>query len=239
MALSLRSAGCTRAGSSAPNEDAYAHDDERRLFAVADGVGTYRGAALASALVVEECLAALAGEPPADVRAWLAGAARRAAEALHARGAAPRELRSMSAALTLAAWIGDAWWLLHVGDTRAYLLRDGALAQLTRDHSVAWEQLEAGAITKAQLRTHPNQRLLTRSFTASRGFVVPAIESLAARPGDRLLLCSDGVSKVLEDERLARLLAGAGAPAELATAVVEAAAREGLVDDTTAVVILT
>jgi PPM family protein phosphatase len=240
VALGTRSGGCSRAGDRGPNEDALAYDDARRLFAVADGVGQYRGAAVASALVIDSARAALASDPPSlqDVRAWLGRAAGRAARDLHARGKAEPTLGSMAAALTLVVLVDDAWWALHVGDARAYLLRGGQLAQLTRDHSIAWEQLEAGAITKAQLRDHPNQKLLTRTLIARRDVVVPDIVTRPAQAGDRLLLCTDGVSKVLDDDALQAALAAGDDPAAIAADVVARVAAVGLKDDTTVVVVI-
>ncbi|MCO5167408.1 MAG: protein phosphatase 2C domain-containing protein [Planctomycetes bacterium] len=238
--MTPRSGGTTRAGPDGPNEDALLVDDERRFYAVSDGVGQYRGAAVASALVVEACRDALAGGPPpdGDLRGWLGRAASRAARALHARGRAEPALGSMAATLTALQLVDGAWWIVHVGDTRAYLLRDGRLEQLTRDHSVAWEQYEAGGITRDQLRTHPNQNLLTRTLIARREFVVPDVVTGDLRPGDRLLLCSDGVIKVLDEGRVAETLAAGDDPQAVAEAVVARADRLGLTDDATALMVL-
>ncbi|MBX3466590.1 MAG: serine/threonine-protein phosphatase [Planctomycetes bacterium] len=238
--MTPRSGGTTRAGPDGPNEDALLRDDERRFYAVADGVGQYRGAAIASALAVEACHEALAGGRPVDdaLRPWLGRAAGRAARALHARGRAEPALGSMATTLTALQLVDEAWWIVHVGDTRAYLLRDGRLEQLTRDHSVAWEQLEAGGITKDQLRTHPNQNLLTRTLIARREDVVPDVTTGDLRPGDRLLLCSDGVLKVLDEGRVAESLSQGDDPQAIAEALVERADRLGLTDDATAVVVL-
>ncbi len=240
--MTPRASGTTRVGPDGPNEDALAVDDECRLYAVADGVGRYRGAAVASALAIDAVREALAGGPPAAggaeaVRGWLGRAAGRAARVLHARGRADTTLASMATTLTVLQLVGESWWTLHVGDTRAYLLRDGRLEQLTRDHSLAWEQLEAGAITKEQLRTHPNQNLLMRSLLAQRDSVVPELRTGDARPGDRFLLCSDGLGKALAEEQVAALLAGGDDPEQVARALVERAAEAGLKDDTTVVVI--
>lgn len=236
-----RSGGATRAGPDGPNEDAFGRDDERRTFVVADGVGQYRGAAVASKLAVDACLDALAAGPPTTpdaIRPWLGRAAGHAARVIHARGRAEPAHGSMATTLTALQLLDAAWWVVHVGDTRAYRLRDGVLEQLTRDHSLAWEQLEAGAITKEQLRTHPNQNLLTRTVIARRDAVVPEVFTGDLRPGDRLLLCSDGLVKVLDEGRMAGTLAEGDDPQAIAEALVERAARVGLSDDTTVVVVL-
>lgn len=236
-----RSGGATRAGPGGPNEDALGRDDARRVYAVADGVGQYRGAAVASALAIEACAEALAAGRPAErdaIRTWLGRAAVHAARVVHARGRAEPALGSMATTLTTALLQDEAWWIVHVGDTRAYLLRDGRLEQLTRDHSLAWEQFEAGAITKDQLRTHPDQNLLTCTLVARRASVVPEVFTGALRRGDRLLLCSDGLLKALDEGRVAETLRQGDDPQTIADALVERADRLGLVDDTTALVVL-
>ena len=131
-----------------PCEDHHAVDHARGLVAVADGLGQYTGGAEASALAVAEVLAALAGEPPesaAEVKTWLGRALTCAARALHARGRKEPRLGSMATTLTLARLDleGGTLDVVHVGDARAYRLRGGALEQLTRAHSIAWEQVEA------------------------------------------------------------------------------------------------
>ncbi len=236
-----RSGGSTRAGPDGPNEDAFGRDDERRAFVVADGVGQYRGAGVASALAVDACLDALAAGPPAHgdaIRTWLGRAAGHAARVIHARGRAEPAYGSMATTLTGLQLLDDAWWIVHVGDTRVYRLRDGRLEQLTRDHSLAWEQFEAGAITKDQLRTHPNQNLLTRTVIARRDAVVPEVFTGDLRAGDRLLLCSDGLLKALDEGRVAETLGEGDDPQALADALVQRAERVGLTDDTTAVVVI-
>lgn len=237
-----RSAGATRAGPDGPNEDALHLDDERCLYGVADGVGQHRGAGVASALVLASVADALAVAPTDSgedtLRRWLGRAAGHAARVVHARGRAQPDLSAMGTTLTALQLVADAWWIVHVGDTRAYVLRDGQLQQLTRDHSVGWEQFEAGAITKEQLRTHPNQNLLTRSVLARRDGVVPDVRTGDVHAGDRFLLCSDGLLKVLDEGRIAETLGQGDDPAAIAQALVERAARLGLVDDTTVVVMM-
>jgi serine/threonine protein phosphatase PrpC len=225
-----------------PCEDHHGVDHARGLVAVADGLGQYAGGAEASALAVAEALAALSGEPPTsptELRPWLGRALTCAARALHARGQAEPRLGSMATTLTLARLDLEAGRLdlVHVGDSRAYRLRDGELAQLTRDHSIAWEQVEAGALTREAARNHPNQRLLTRSIVARRDFVVGEVSHHELAPGDLLLLCTDGVTKPLTDEVLVDLLDAGGPLEALADALLAAVDQAGRVDDTTFVLV--
>jgi protein phosphatase len=236
--VNLLSSGVTDPGRAHEvNEDAFLADDARRLYVVSDGVGRYEGAATASRLVVESVAAHLGGPPDADARRWLLGAARKAASALVAAAKRDRALRSMSATLTFLQEIEHEAHILHVGDSRAYLWRGGRLEQLTRDHSVAFEQLEIGAITKDELRTHPNQRLLTRTLRASSALVIPELSVVPILPGDVFLLCSDGLTKELTDEQVATT-ASRTDPALLARALVDRANEAGGRDNVTVVVVV-
>jgi serine/threonine protein phosphatase PrpC len=143
------------------------------------------------------------------------------------------ETAGMSTTLTAVALHGD-FVVANIGDSRTYLLRGGELRQLTRDDSYLQELLDAGAIDPAAARTHPRRNLLTAALDGEPGRT-PAISRVPARAGDRLLLCSDGLSDVLEPERLAELLAEPDA-ARSADALVRAALRAGARDNVTAVV---
>ncbi len=221
------------------NEDAASADDAAGVYIVSDGVGRYAGAATASRLVVEHTASILRLPPPpvAERTTWLGRAAKTAAKALVAEGARTREHEDMCATLTALRIIEHDAHLLHVGDCRGYLLRERRLEQLTRDHSVAFEQFEAGAITKDELRTHPNQKMLTRTLRASSSLVIPEIVTVSLRAGDRLLLCTDGLTKELDDAAVEMLLASAGEPEAAARVLADAAHEKGADDDVTIVVV--
>lgn len=223
----------------APNEDAFLLAPEQGLFAVADGLGMYPGGEVASAVVVEAAAAALNGPAPAvafERKRWLAKASKAAAQALHRQGK-ERSLPTMSATLSLLLFPAPGQRAtVHVGDSRVYLWRDGQLQQLTRDHSVAWEQFEAGAITKEALRTHPNQRLLTRTLTARQDFAIAELDEGETRPGDLYVLCSDGLSKALTDAEITGALTAGPLEAQAACERLIEAAR-GVDDDLTVLVV--
>lgn len=180
------------------NEDHHLADDRRGLYIVADGIGSSRGAGTASALVVAELSARIDAGMPQAFRA--------AARRLAAEGGRSPQHRDMATGATLLLVAGGMRHLAHVGDARCYLVHGGAVTQLTRDHSVAWEQFEAGAITRDALRGHPNQRLLTRSFHAAKDFVVPDFLSAPLAPGDAFLLTTDGITKEVTEECLAAIV---------------------------------
>jgi len=236
-----RSGAASRAGGppGRPSEDAQRADDAAGRWLVSDGLGRHRGGAVASRLAVEAAVRLLGDPLPeaaADVRRALGRLPSRAAAALVARTRAEPALEAMRAGLTLLALTPAGPFVVHVGDARLYRLRAGALEQLTADHSIAWEQYAAGAITKDQLRHHPNQRLLTRSVGARSTLAVGDVAPVDLRPGDRLLLCTDGVTKALADAELAAALEAAEDPDAAARALV-AACGDPPEDDATAVAV--
>ncbi len=204
------------------NEDCYCARPELGLFVVADGMGGHAAGEVAAQLAVEaisgvvEATAALGADDawpvPFDaalgrggnrLRAGFDRANRRIAD----RAAAAAELRGMAttAVAVLTADPGGA--LAHVGDSRAYLCRAGGLTRLTRDHSWVEDQVREGRMTETAARAHPWRHFVTRALTGEPGVEADA-EDLALRPGDRLLLCSDGLSSVLPDPEIGDVASG-------------------------------
>lgn len=225
------------ASNDAPNQDCCFCDDTRGLYLVCDGLGSYRGGEIASALVAETCARALETPPGFEgVQAWLKAAAKEAARALHERGKKDPRLKSMASTLTLLTIRDATYHVLHVGDSRGYVQRGGRLEQITRDHSIAFEQYLAGAITKEQISTHPNQRMLTRTFAATRSFVIPDMFSGSVQGGDRFLLCSDGLTKVVSDPEVLDILRD-DEPESTCAHLIQLAVERQAEDDVTAVVV--
>ncbi|QIA26892.1 Stp1/IreP family PP2C-type Ser/Thr phosphatase [Thermaerobacter sp. PB12/4term] len=217
------------------NEDAYLAEalpgDGGWLLAVADGMGGHRAGEVASWLALRtlrECV--VAGLP-------LAQAVVAANQEVFRRQAGDPDLSGMGTTLTVAViGRGGAVELCHVGDSRAYLLRQGHLERLTQDHSLVEEFVRNGALTEQEARRHPQRNLLTRAIGTDVS--VPVDETtVQLEPSDVLLLCSDGLSEALPDSRLADLLAAAG-PGDVALqveALIEAALAAGGSDNITAV----
>jgi protein phosphatase len=237
MPVVLRSAARSDVGLVRPgNEDSgYAGD---QLLVVADGMGGHAAGELASATAV----ATMSEVEPAgldDVTALerLSEAVVTTSERIADVVAAHPEYAGMGTTLTALAWLGGEpprVAVLHVGDSRAYLLRDGALSQVTRDHTYVQTLIDAGRITAEEATVHPRRNLLMRAIDG----VHPAEPDLSVRevhPGDRFLVCSDGLSGYVPEGRLTTLLATPD-PTAAVTALVEAALEAGAPDNVTCVV---
>ena len=196
--------GRTRSG----NEDSYFRG--RTVFAVADGLGGHQGGEVASAAAVEP-LAALDGRQfatPAEAAEALAGAITEANSAIGDQAAGNPSLWGMGTTVTAAALAGDHLQLAHVGDSRAYLLRDGSFDQLTTDHTVVGELVRRGRLTPAQAAIHPERSILTRAVGLDPRIPVDTPDPVDLRPGDQILLCSDGLTEAVPDPDIADVLSG-------------------------------
>jgi protein phosphatase len=226
----------------AVNEDAYLVAPP--VFVVADGMGGHDGGDVASAIVVEEfARLADAGYDPrrgADaVAATLRDCqARIAAYVAEQRAAGADHFRAGTTAvigLLVEDDDGPRWLLVNLGDSRIYRFAEGALEQVSVDHSLVQEMVDAGTITPEQAEVHPERNVITRSLggqsAAADYFLLP----LGAAP--RLLLCSDGVNGMVDDARIGEVLALANHPQAAADALVAAALEAGGQDNATAVVV--
>jgi serine/threonine protein phosphatase PrpC len=206
------------------------------VVAVADGVSSYAGGEVASQMAIESLLRAF-GEAPRELGAGgrLYRAVQQANIEIYDRAIAVPELLGMATTLTAAAIDGGALTAVHVGDSRLYLLRDGVITQLSKDHTAVADKVRFGLLTREQARTHPDRCILTRSMgrelIVSRDRITQWLEE-----GDVLVLCSDGLHNVLADAELARL-AAQGDAAGACRALVDAANARGTPDNVTAAVV--
>ncbi len=181
------------------NEDSYLAQD--RLFAVADGMGGHRGGEVASRIAVD----ALARHGGSD-HAGLAGAIREANQAVLARASRdPEKLRGMGTTLTALVAGDGAVHLAHVGDSRAYILRDGELTQLTEDHTLVQRMVTEGSLSPEEAEVHPQRSVLVRALGVEADLEVDEVFR-EVRAGDRLLLCSDGLTDLIADADIRGLL---------------------------------
>jgi protein phosphatase len=236
MALAIRSVaqshvGLVRQG----NEDSgYAGP---RLLVVADGMGGHAAGEVASAVAVE-ALSVLDGPGPApDDSATdeaLGEAIARANTRIRELVEADPRRSGMGTTVTALLWTGAGFSLAHIGDSRAYLLRDGELVQLTRDHTYVQALIDEGRISEHERETHPARSLLLQALGGED--VTPDIASVEAEDGDRVLLCSDGLSGVVDAGRIARALLENSDPQAAADQLVEMAVEGGGPDNITCVV---
>ena len=226
-AAGLTDPGLTRTG----NEDSMLL--EPPLYAVADGMGGHRAGEVAS----RDAVVALLSNAPreADAKA-LARAVRAANRAVIESAAKSRTRTGMGTTLTAAMVDGTHVLVAHVGDSRAYLLHDGALTRITEDHSIVADLVRQGAITEEDARFHPQRSVITRALGSDPDMVADVYE-VRATPGDRLLLTTDGLTGMLPDDFIAELLDPARTPEEAAAKLVEAANRAGGYDNITVVIV--
>jgi protein phosphatase len=223
------------------NEDAFLINDELMLYVVADGMGGHAGGQHASALAVntvEELVDDLEpdGDDPVEaVRVSLDRAVRQAGARIHAFAQTHPEFHGMGTTIVLVLVQDQNAYVAHVGDSRVYLLRDGAIEQVTDDHSLVAQSIREGLLTEDQARSHRMRNVITRALGFNEDVQVD-IQVRALRRGDRYLLCSDGLSGKLEADEMAELLARHDTPEAIRQLVGLACARGGD-DNITAVVV--
>jgi protein phosphatase/serine/threonine-protein phosphatase Stp1 len=227
----------THPGASRPyNEDSFVNRPDLGLWAVADGAGGHEGGELASGMLRE----ALEAIPPSLSAAELLAAVRTKVETTHEalRNLAQQKGQSILGASTIVVLMvrDDYFACLWAGDSRSYLLRDGMLQQITHDHSLVQELVDAGAIGPEEADAHPQGNVITRAVGADVGEFVLDKASDRTHPGDRFLLCSDGLYKSLQEPELASLLAeDSGVPPT--QAMIAAALAMNANDNVTAVAV--
>lgn len=203
------------------------------LFAVADGMGGHAAGEVASEIAVST----LAKCAPVHANAQELGKAVEAANHAIIDAAARRVGREgMGTTCTSAVIENNKLVIAHVGDSRAYLLSDGRLVQITRDHSYVADMVEAGQITPELARLHPKRSLITRAL-GNDPHMKPDLFEMTVQPGDRLLLCSDGLTTMLLDDEIEALLIRERNPQRCARMLVNAANEKGGFDNITAIVV--
>jgi protein phosphatase len=218
---------------------------EGYILLVADGMGGHGGGDLASAFIVNEAIRHMVetakwffrlDDPDENVRLrLLRETLDRADRRLRAEAAENRTLAGMGTTLTALSIIGTDAFLVHVGDSRAYLLRRGAMVQLTTDHTLVQGMIDKGILTHEGARKHHLRHVITNVIGGPPG-VEGEMLDFHLMDGDRLLLCTDGLSEPVRDEQIAEILARYSKPQEACNALVEAALSYGGRDNITVVV---
>lgn len=237
MTLSLRTAAATDVGlARTNNEDSFLAG--RRIIAVADGIGGMPAGELASKIVTRSLarldarieIAPTIGDP---VEA-LAGAVDAANNEIATSAAADQAQEGMGTTVTAMLLFGNEMALVHVGDSRAYLLRDSALSQLTKDHTFVQALIDEGMLTAAEARVHPRRSVVTQALQGLEYSASTARFATAVR--DRFLVCTDGLSDALLDEEIEHVLRYSEDPLQCANRLVQLALAAGASDNVTVVV---
>lgn len=247
--MSLRAAGRTDTGREREhNEDAFYCGATSGLFIVADGMGGQLAGEIASAMAVDvlrddiehsatdEAFIGGFDQRYSPTANRLAAGVRRANQAIHTAGLSKPEWRNMGSTLVAAQLYDQRLALAHVGDSRAYLLRDGTLSQLTADHSLVAEQQRRGLISKAEAERSPMKNIITRALGEGPQVEVDLAE-LDLIPGDRLLLCSDGLTNMVEDSVIRAIISAEDDPEKACDTLIDQANAGGGRDNITVVLV--
>ena len=234
------------------NEDSYSTRPDVGLFVVADGMGGHVAGEVASRVAVEAIEAFIQETAGADRnRTWpfpfdpsisleanrLRAAFRLANRKIASAIADSQDLRGMATTASAVLLGLRSASVAHVGDSRVYVLRDGQLQQITHDHSWVEEQVRAGTLTPTAARQHPWRNVVTRALSGGEDPEVDVTE-VSPKPGERYLLCSDGLFTVVPDSAIADILGEQGVPLEsIARSLVEAANEGGGPDNITALIL--
>jgi protein phosphatase len=224
------------------NEDAYFVDAQQRFFLVADGMGGQSAGERASSLAMEIVPQKLQlmdfSKSNGDLTIkQIDDAVSQANYEIMALGELDSKLKNMGTTIAFLVQTGGVIFAGGVGDSRVYLLRNGALDQLTTDHSLTQALLDAGTLTPEEAVNHRYKNVLYRYLGCKEGGQGTNPKQLQPKVGDRFLLCTDGVTGGASDETLARLLAQNSDPQKAADAIVQAATDGGSKDNITGVVI--
>jgi len=204
------------------------------LFAIADGMGGYAHGGMASTLALESFSSILASQNGSSITRTLQRGVEDANIRVYQK-ARQLDVGRMGTTLTAAYVIGDMLYLVHVGDSRAYLIRDGRAICLTEDHTTVGDMVRSKLISSDKIRTHAQRSVLTKSVGLDL-FVQPDIIQQKLREGDRLILCSDGVWSVIEDEEFAQVASGASSVDEISQNLINLALHHHTDDNASVVV---
>lgn len=216
----------------ARNEDAVLCLPDAHVYMVADGVGGHRSGEKASRMAREILEQRALFFPPSEQRsetermAYFRDLLQEIGDAIAAQSTEASENAGMATTLVLLYLDGARAYVVNVGDSRAYLFRDGILRQVTEDHTLVNELLKKGSITPAEAQVHPNKNMITRALGGD-GPLRPDFYRFGTFRGDRFLLCTDGLYNELPDEAIARILGEAGTVADAADRMIREAIAAG------------
>jgi serine/threonine protein phosphatase PrpC len=225
------------------NQDSFFADPEPALFLVSDGMGGHRGGAIAAGIVVEDlpvmienALDRLKVGTPRTVRSLLKRMIAEQSKQLQLEGISETGYKDMGATLVIALLRKGRCFVANIGDSRAYLLRNGRMVQLTRDHSVVSELVEKGRIEPEEAVNNDAWGQITR-YIGMEEKARSHVRSFTLKKADRILLCTDGLTDMLDDAKIAAILTADTDPQAACESLVAAANKAGGYDNVTALLI--
>ena len=225
------------------NEDSFYVDLEKRLFIVADGMGGHQAGEVASQIAVESLKNSLStlrlNEMESEkIKEHILRAMMNAHKDIIEKAKTDINLAGMGTTVVLALGIDDKYYISHVGDSRAYLIRNKNITQLTDDHTVVAELLKVKMITPEKVKTHHMRHVLTQAL-GSNTQIIPSIQDITLEEGDILLLCTDGLTDMLSDEEILSIVDEHGEDIKKSVQVlVDIANEKGGKDNITVLLIL-
>ena len=222
------------------NQDYFSSSEEPvgslpNLFVVADGMGGHNAGEFASRYAVETMVNTAKNTEKTDTIGILTECVSNANASLWAYAGAHDEMRGMGTTLVAAVLDGRRLVTVNVGDSRLYVIGDG-IRQITEDHSLVQEMVRMGEMDRESARTHPDRNIITRAVGADRKVQTDVFETVL-EPGDRILLCSDGLTNMVEDQRILQVMNGEGDLTSKTESLVELANRNGGKDNITVITI--
>ncbi|MCL2164273.1 MAG: Stp1/IreP family PP2C-type Ser/Thr phosphatase [Oscillospiraceae bacterium] len=232
------------------NEDAYCIIDQTEksgtvVLAVADGMGGHKAGNVASTMAIES-IETFYKENPIDtagavdfssITERLGDTIRDTNESIYERSVTDPECEGMGTTLTVAVIAKENAALAHIGDSCAYHFHDGKMSKITTDHTYVEELVKRGTLSREEALIHPQRNYITK-VVGCFDIIVPDFYSVDLAPEDRVLLCSDGLNKMLNDEDILQIVCGFDDPELICTKLIEAANLKGGLDNITAVVFL-
>jgi serine/threonine protein phosphatase PrpC len=220
------------------NEDAFGFSVEHGVYIVCDGMGGAAAGEIASSIAVDEMLRQLTSRREAAVTLseWAEKAVCAANNAIFSRAQRNQRLNGMGTTLVALVVEERRVWVLNVGDSRCYRLRNGRIEQLTLDHSLVEEQVRLGRMSHSEALRSPLRNVITRAL-GTQNCVTPDCFEYRAEPGDLFMLCSDGLTRELADRTLESILSSNLALQERCARLVEAAKKAGGHDNITCVLV--
>ncbi len=221
------------------NEDYHLMQLDRGIFIVADGMGGHAAGEVASEMavrIIADEMGAFRGLPDPDIASRLYHAIQMANGAIFRRTLVEHDKRGMGTTATAMILFPRRYLIAQVGDSRAYILRSGRMLQITKDHSYVQEQVDAGLLTADQARTHPYGNVITRCVGSNED-VVPDLYFGNLEEGDVVILASDGLTGMLEDDQLVKIIETGGEPKQWVDRMIADANRRGGLDNITVIIV--